>query len=102
LEVGAASYFLRKSDKGMANTSAGEQKAPYRPRKLAYIQSLKKKDADTLRAEYGEDARQRRQRVGRRVRVDKMLSPTPASIVGPEKLPAAAFEQSTIDALLAP
>ena len=43
MEVGAASYFLRKSDKGMANTSAGEQKAPYRPRKLAYIQSLKKR-----------------------------------------------------------
>jgi 2-polyprenyl-6-methoxyphenol hydroxylase-like FAD-dependent oxidoreductase len=55
----------------------------------------------TLRAEYGEEARMRRQRAGHRVRVGKMLSPSPASIVGPEKLPAAAFEQTTIDALLA-
>jgi len=31
-----------------------------------------------------------RQRAGRRMRVDKMLSPMPASLVGPEKLPAAA------------
>ena len=58
--------------------------------------------AVTLRAEYGDEARVRRQRAGHRVRVEKMLSPTPASIVGPEKLPAAAFEQTTIDALLAP
>ena len=58
--------------------------------------------AVTLRAEYGEQARLRRQRAGRRMRVDKMLSPTPASIVGPERLPAAAFEQATIEALLAP
>jgi hypothetical protein len=36
------------------------------------------------------------------MRVDKMLSPLPATLVGPERLPAAAFEQSTIDALLAP
>jgi hypothetical protein len=28
--------------------------------------------------------------------------PFPASLVGPEKLPAAAFEPATIDALLAP
>ena len=56
----------------------------------------------TLRAEYGEEARLRRQRAGRRLRVDKMLAPFPAALVGPEKLPAAAFEQATIDALLAP
>jgi hypothetical protein len=56
----------------------------------------------TLRAEYGEEARLRRQRAGRRVRVDQMLSPIPASLVGPDRLPAAAFEQATIDALLAP
>jgi 2-polyprenyl-6-methoxyphenol hydroxylase-like FAD-dependent oxidoreductase len=55
-----------------------------------------------LRAQYGEDARLRRQRAGRRMRVDKMLSPGPAALIGPEKLPPAAFEQSTIDALLAP
>jgi 2-polyprenyl-6-methoxyphenol hydroxylase-like FAD-dependent oxidoreductase len=58
--------------------------------------------AVTLRAEYGEEARLRRQRAGHRARVDKMLSPAPASLVGPEMLPAAAFEQTTIDALLAP
>jgi len=56
----------------------------------------------TLRAEYGEEARRRRQRAGRRLRVDNMLSPIPASLIGPEKLPAAAFEPATIDALLAP
>jgi 2-polyprenyl-6-methoxyphenol hydroxylase-like FAD-dependent oxidoreductase len=58
--------------------------------------------AVTLRAEYGEEARLRRLRAGHRARVDKMLSPAPASLVGPERLPAAAFEQTTIDALLAP
>ena len=58
--------------------------------------------ATTLRVQFGKDARLRRQRANRRVRVDKMPSPLPASLIGPEKLPAAAFEQSTIDALLAP
>jgi hypothetical protein len=56
----------------------------------------------TLRAEFGEAARRRRQRAGRRMRVDNMLAPFPASLIGPEKLPAAAFDQATIDALLAP
>lgn len=56
----------------------------------------------TLRAEFGEEARLRRQRAGRRTRVEKMPSPLPASLIGPERLPAAAFEQATIDALLAP
>jgi hypothetical protein len=69
-----------------------------RMRRLRITASL----AVTLRAEYGEAARLRRQRAGRRVRIDKMLSPMPASIVGPERLPAAAFEQTTIEALLAP
>ena len=69
-----------------------------RMRRLRITASL----AATLRAEYGEEARRRRQRAGRRARVDKMLSPIPAALVGPEKLPAAAFEQATIDALLAP
>ena len=58
--------------------------------------------AATLRAEFGEEARLRRQRAGRRIRTDKMLSPIPAVLVGPERLPAAAFEQRTIDALVAP
>jgi 2-polyprenyl-6-methoxyphenol hydroxylase-like FAD-dependent oxidoreductase len=58
--------------------------------------------AVTLRSEFGEAARQRRQRAGKRVLIDKMLSPAPAAAIGPEKLPAAAFDQATIDALLAP
>jgi hypothetical protein len=47
-------------------------------------------------------SRLHRRRAGHRMRVDKMLSPVLASIVGPERLPASAFEQATIDALLAP
>jgi 2-polyprenyl-6-methoxyphenol hydroxylase-like FAD-dependent oxidoreductase len=55
-----------------------------------------------LWAEFGEEARQRRQRAGRRMRVDRMPSPLGAMLLGPDKLPAAFFEPSTIDALLAP
>ncbi|MFO1159345.1 MAG: NAD(P)/FAD-dependent oxidoreductase [Reyranellaceae bacterium] len=54
----------------------------------------------TLRAEFGDAARRRRLAVGRRVAVDKMLSPALATLAGPENLPAEAFEQRTIDALL--
>ena len=54
-----------------------------------------------LRAEFGEEARLRRARVGRRLR-EKMPSPGGAALLGPEKIPAANFEQSTLDALLAP
>ena len=56
----------------------------------------------TLRAEFGPSARRRRQVVARRVAVDGMLSPGLATLLGPERLPAEAFEQNTIDALLAP
>lgn len=55
-----------------------------------------------LWAEFGEEARQRRQRAERRMRVDQAPSPLGAMLVGPDKLPAAFFEPSTIDALLAP
>jgi 2-polyprenyl-6-methoxyphenol hydroxylase-like FAD-dependent oxidoreductase len=55
-----------------------------------------------LHAEFGEEARQRRQRFERRVRVDKVPSPLGAILLGPDKLPAAIFEPSTIDALVAP
>src|SRR5262245_52571317 len=55
-----------------------------------------------LRAEFGTTARRRRQAVARRIAVDKMLSPALATLLGPEMLPAQAFEQDTIDALLAP
>lgn len=56
----------------------------------------------TLRAEFGEEARQRRARAMRRAFVDKMPSPAPAVLVGPDKLPASCFEPATIEALLAP
>ena len=76
---------------------------PYAEERLERMRRLRivARLATTLRAEFGEEARLRRQRVGQRMRVDKMLSPLPATLVGPERLPAAAFEQSTIDALLA-
>jgi 2-polyprenyl-6-methoxyphenol hydroxylase-like FAD-dependent oxidoreductase len=51
--------------------------------------------------EFGEEARRRRERVFQRTR-NKMPSPRGAAILGPEKLPANFFEQSTIEALLAP
>ena len=84
--------------------AGGRDPAAFRPyveerlermRRLRITASL----SATLRAEFGEDARQR---VGRRMRGDRMLSPLPASLIGPEKLPAAAFDRATIDALLAP
>jgi 2-polyprenyl-6-methoxyphenol hydroxylase-like FAD-dependent oxidoreductase len=56
----------------------------------------------TLHAEFGAEARHRRQRAERRIRVDKAPSALGAIVLGPEKLPAILFEQSTIDALLAP
>jgi 2-polyprenyl-6-methoxyphenol hydroxylase-like FAD-dependent oxidoreductase len=55
-----------------------------------------------LWAEFGEEARQRRQRAGQRMRVDKAPSPLGAMLLGPDKLPAICFEPSTIDALVAP
>jgi 2-polyprenyl-6-methoxyphenol hydroxylase-like FAD-dependent oxidoreductase len=55
-----------------------------------------------LNAEFGEEARQRRQRAGRRMRVDNAPSPLGAILLGPDKLLATFFEQSTIDALVAP
>ena len=57
--------------------------------------------ATKLRVEFGEEARLRRARVARRMR-EKMPSPAGATLMGPEKIPAVNFEQSTLDALLAP
>jgi len=56
----------------------------------------------TLRAEFGKAARERRVRVLRRATIEKHLSPGPAALIGPEKLPAEAFESRTIESLLAP
>ena len=111
----AASWPVRHPRRGRRDVrlvseailAGGRDQAAFRPyveerlerlRRLRITASL----VATLRAEYGEEARRRRQRAGRRMRVDMMLSPSPAVLVGPEKLPAAAFEQATIDALLAP
>ena len=58
--------------------------------------------ATKLRVEFGEEARQRRERVLQRVRVEKMPTPAAASLIGPDRVPAVNFEQSTLDALLAP
>ncbi len=87
---------------------AGERKhesfRPYVEERLERMRRLRitARLAVTLRSEFGEAARLRRRRAGKRMRIDKMLTPMPASIVGPERLPAAAFDQATIDALLAP
>jgi 2-polyprenyl-6-methoxyphenol hydroxylase-like FAD-dependent oxidoreductase len=55
-----------------------------------------------LRVEFGEEARRRRLRAMHRATVEKLPSPGLATLVGPERLPAEAFEQSAINALLAP
>ena len=57
--------------------------------------------ATTLRAEFGPAAAARRERAMRRIFVEKWLAPLGAGMAGPEALPAEAFEQRTIDAVLA-
>jgi 2-polyprenyl-6-methoxyphenol hydroxylase-like FAD-dependent oxidoreductase len=54
----------------------------------------------TLRVEFGQEARERRARVGKRVAAGQ-LAPLRASMIGPERLPAKAFWPETIDKLLA-
>ena len=54
----------------------------------------------TLRVEFGPEARERRARVGKRLAAGQ-LAPLPASLIGPERLPAEAFLPETIDRLLA-
>lgn len=56
--------------------------------------------ATKLRVEFGEEARARRARVAERMR-DRQLSPMPASLVGPERLPSEAFLPETIATLIA-
>jgi 2-polyprenyl-6-methoxyphenol hydroxylase-like FAD-dependent oxidoreductase len=85
----------------------GRDQAAFRPyveeraermRRLRIAARLRAK----LHAEFGEAARQRRRRAERRIRIDRAPSPLGAILLGPEKLPATFFEQSTIDALIAP
>jgi 2-polyprenyl-6-methoxyphenol hydroxylase-like FAD-dependent oxidoreductase len=54
----------------------------------------------TLRVEFGQEARERRARVGKRVAAGQ-LAPLRASLIGPERLPAEAFLPETIEKLLA-
>jgi hypothetical protein len=56
--------------------------------------------ATTVRVEFGQEARERRARVGKRVAAGQ-LAPLPASLIGPERLPAEAFLPETIEKLLA-
>ncbi len=55
-----------------------------------------------LKAEFGEDARRRRQRANNRSMNEGYPSPTYSGMLGPDVLPAECFAQSSIDALLAP
>ena len=74
--------------------------APYVEARMERLRRLRV--AATTRAEFGEAARTRRQRAGRRANVEGYPSPTASGLVGPDALPAECFEQSSIDALLAP
>ena len=53
-----------------------------------------------LRVEFGQEARERRARVGKRVAAGQ-LAPMRASMIGPDRLPAEAFLPETIEKLLA-
>ncbi|WFU13805.1 FAD-dependent oxidoreductase [Bradyrhizobium sp. CB3481] len=57
--------------------------------------------ATRIRVEFGEAARQRRARVSNRM-LERQLSPLPAAIIGPERLPAEAYTPETINLLIAP
>ena len=57
--------------------------------------------ATKIRVEFGEDAKQRRARVGNRM-LERQPSPLPAALIGPERLPAKAYMPETIERLMAP
>jgi 2-polyprenyl-6-methoxyphenol hydroxylase-like FAD-dependent oxidoreductase len=57
--------------------------------------------ATTLRVEFGPTAAARRARAMRRIFAERWMSPLGAVMAGPEALPSEAFEQRTIDAVLA-
>jgi len=75
---------------------------PYVEERLERMRRLRitARVATTLRVEFGQEARERRARVGKRV-VAGQLGPLSASLIGPERLPAEAFLPETIDRLLA-
>lgn len=57
--------------------------------------------ATKIRVEFGEAAKQRRARVSDRM-IERQLSPLPAAIIGPERLPPGAYTTETIEKLTAP
>jgi len=57
--------------------------------------------ATKIRVEFGEAAKQRRARVSDRM-LERQLSPLAASVLGPERLPAEAYTEETINRLIAP
>ena len=57
--------------------------------------------ASKLRVEFGEEAKRRRATVSQRA-LERQLSPLPAAMVGPERLPPDAFLPETIEKLIAP
>ncbi|HKO70126.1 MAG TPA: FAD-dependent monooxygenase [Bradyrhizobium sp.] len=57
--------------------------------------------ATKLRVEFGDEARHRRARVSQRS-MQRQLSPLPATLIGPERLPAEAYLPETIEKLIAP
>ena len=57
--------------------------------------------ATRIRVEFGDDARERRARVSRRM-LERQLSPLPGTLIGPERLPPEAYTPETIEKLIAP
>ena len=57
--------------------------------------------ASKLRVEFGEEAKKRRATVSQRA-LERQLSPLPAALMGPERLPPDAFLPETIEKLIAP
>lgn len=57
--------------------------------------------ATKLRVEFGDEAKHRRARVSQRS-IERQLSPLPAALIGPERLPAEAYLAETIEKLVAP
>jgi hypothetical protein len=57
--------------------------------------------ATKLRVEFGDEAKHRRASVSQRS-IERQLSPLPAALIGPERLPAEAYLPETIEKLVAP
>ncbi len=76
---------------------------PYVAERLERMRRLRinARFAARLRVRFGPEAAATRARTMRRIREGGWLSPYGAALVGPEKLPAEAFEQAAMDAILA-